>query len=114
MSGGGNAPVGGFLAAGCWIFGCAFLSGQILVWVSSLLKGFSANPAFVLAISRLKEGSSRHRLAVAGLVVATGMVTGMFQMTNSFSRSITKWFEVRFQADLFISEKEDFRDLLLC
>ena len=105
MAGGGNAPVGGFLAAGCWIFGCAFLSGQVLVWVSSLLKGFSANPAFVLAISRLKEGSSRHRLAVAGLVVATGMVTGMYQMTNSFSRSITEWFEVRFQADLFISER---------
>ena len=58
-----------------------------------------------VALSRLADGSSRHRLAVAGMVVAVGMVTGMLQMVGSFRGTIETWFDVRFQADLYVSEQ---------
>ena len=32
------------------------------------------------------------------------MVTGMFQMIDSFRGTIEEWFDVRFQADLYVSE----------
>jgi hypothetical protein len=32
------------------------------------------------------------------------MVTGMFQMIGSFRDTIEEWFDVRFQADLYVSE----------
>ena len=42
---------------------------------------------------------------MAGLVVAVSMVTGMFQMIGSFRDTIEEWFDVRFQADLYVSER---------
>jgi putative ABC transport system permease protein len=104
MKSGSNMPVGGFLAAGCWILGAALLSGHVLVVLAKWFRPFCTNPVARLACSRLQDGSSRHRLAVAGLVVAVSMVTGMFQMIDSFRWTIEEWFDVRFQADLYISE----------
>lgn len=104
MEAGSNMPVGGFLAAGCWILGAALLSGHVLVLLAGWVRPFCSGPVFRLASSRLRDGSSRHRLAVAGLVVAVSMVTGMFQMIDSFRGTIEEWFDVRFQADLYISE----------
>ena len=104
MEAGSNMPVGGFLAAGCWILGAALLSGHVLVLLARLLLPACTGPVTRLACSRLRDGSSRHRLAVAGLVVAVSMVTGMFQMIDSFRDTIEEWFDVRFQADLYISE----------
>ena len=104
MQAGSNMPVGGFLAAGCWILGAALLSGHVLVLLAGWVRPFCTGPVARLASSRLRDGSSRHRLAVAGLVVAVSMVTGMFQMIDSFRDTIEEWFDVRFQADLYISE----------
>ena len=105
MEGGSNMPLGGFIAAGCWILGLAFLSGHFLVLIAGWMRPLCITPSSRLACSRLQDGSSRHRLAVAGLVVAVGMVTGMFQMIDSFRGTIQEWFEVRFQADLYVSER---------
>lgn len=105
IEGGSKVPAGGFMAAGAWIMGTALLSGQVLVWISGLVQKWFSTPIPRLALSRLKDGSSRHRLAVAGLVIAVGMVTGMLQMTNSFRDTIRSWFDIRFQADLYISER---------
>jgi putative ABC transport system permease protein len=105
MEGGSKMPVGGFLAAGAWILGAALLSGQMLVLLAGWLRPFCQGPVSRLACSRLRDGSSRHRLAVAGLVVAVGMVTGMFQMVDSFRGTIREWFDVRFQAELYVSER---------
>ena len=105
MEGGAKMPLGGFITAGCWILGLAFLSGHVLVLLAGWIRPFCSGPVFRLACSRLQDGSSRHRLAVAGLVVAVGMVTGMFQMIDSFRGTIQEWFEVRFQADLYVSER---------
>jgi len=105
LDSGSRLPLGGFLAAGLWIFGAALLSGEMLVWLSRLLNLLNLGPVFRLALSRLADGSSRHRLAVAGLVVAVGMVTGMLQMVGSFRGTIERWFDVRFQADLYVSER---------
>ena len=104
MKSGSNMPVGGFIAAGCWILGAALLSGHVLVILAKWFRPFCTSPVARLACSRLQDGSSRHRLAVAGLVVAVSMVTGMFQMIDSFRGTIEEWFDVRFQADLYISE----------
>tara|TARA_B100001115_G_scaffold40639_1_gene30130 strand:- start:1731 stop:4277 length:2547 start_codon:yes stop_codon:yes gene_type:complete len=105
IQGGSRMPIGGFLAAGAWILGSALLSGQILVCLAKFCHGFCQSPVSRLATSRLMDGSSRHRLAVAGLVVAVGMVTGMFQMVDSFRSTIQEWFDVRFQAELYVSER---------
>lgn len=105
LAGGSQMPLGGFLAAGCGIVGAALLSGQALVWIARGLKPLARGAATKLALSRLADGSSRHRLAVAGLVVAVAMVTGMVQMVGSFRGSIERWFDVRFQAELYVSER---------
>ena len=105
LKAGGKIAAGGFLAAGSWILGAAFLSGHLLVGLAGFLRPLSSSPTSRLACSRLHDGSSRHRLAVAGLVVAVGMVTGMFQMVDSFRGTIEQWFNVRFQAELYISER---------
>jgi putative ABC transport system permease protein len=98
-------PVGGFLSAGFWILGAALLSGHALVMLAGWFRPVCTQPVSLLACSRLQDGSSRHRLAVAGLVVAVGMVTGMFQMVDSFRYTIEEWFDIRFQAELYISER---------
>lgn len=105
MTGGSKMAIGGFLAAAFWIFGFALLSGQALVTLAVLVRRFAKGPIARIAISRLADGSSRHRLAVAGLVVAVGMVTGMLQMVGSFRGTIVEWFDVRFQAELYVSER---------
>jgi putative ABC transport system permease protein len=105
MSSGAKMPLGGFLAAAFWIFGAALLSGQVLTQVAGLLRKVADGAVVRVALSRLADGSSRHRLAVAGLVVAVGMVTGMLQMVGSFRGTIENWFDVRFQAELYISER---------
>jgi putative ABC transport system permease protein len=104
MEAGSKMPVGGFLCAGSWILGLALLSGHSLVLLAGWLRPLCKGPVARLACSRLRDGSSRHRLAVAGLVVAVGMVTGMFQMIGSFRGTIEEWFDVRFQAHLYVSE----------
>ena len=104
MESGSKIPVGGFVAAGCWILGSALLSGHVLVLLAGWIRPITTSTVARLACSRLQDGSSRHRLAVAGLVVAVSMVTGMFQMIDSFRGTIEDWFDVRFQADLYVSE----------
>ena len=104
MTGGSKMPAGGFVAAGCWVPGSALLSGHLLVLLAGWMRPICTGAVSRLACSRLLDGSSRHRLAVAGLVVAVSMVTGMFQMIGSFRDTIEEWFDVRFQADLYVSE----------
>ena len=104
MIGGSKMPAGGFVAAGCWVLGSALLSGHLLVLLAGWIRPICTGAVTRLACSRLLDGSSRHRLAVAGLVVAVSMVTGMFQMIGSFRDTIEEWFDVRFQADLYVSE----------
>ena len=105
LEGGGKMALGGFLASGCWIFGSALLSGHLMIRLAGLFRSFFKTPVARIAISRLHDGSSRHRLAVAGLVVAVGMVAGMFQMVDSFRSTIEQWFDIRFQAQLYVSER---------
>lgn len=105
LQAGGRIPIGGFVAACCWIFGAALLAGNTMVQLNCWLQRFNLGPLSRLAITRLAEGSSRHRLAVSGLVVAVAMVTGILQLVNSFQGTIERWLDVRFQADLYVSEQ---------
>ena len=105
IAGGAKMALGGFLAAALWICAFALLSGQCLVYLSRGLQKLSSRPIWRIAMSRLADGSSRHRLALAGLVVAVGMVSGMLQLVGSFRGTIQTWFEVRFEADLYLSER---------
>lgn len=105
---GSSLPVGGFAAAGCWIFAAALAGGQGLRGLAKVADWAGLGAAWAplrVAVGRLRDTSSRHRLAAAGLVVAVGMVTGMVQLTGSFRGTLERWFEVRFQADLYISER---------
>jgi len=105
LASGGKLPVGGFVAAGFAVLGVALLSGQCLVGLAALARPLARGAVGRIAVSRLADGSSRHRLAVAGLVVAVGMVTGMLVMVGGFRETIVRWFDVRFQADLYVSER---------
>lgn len=105
IAGGAKMPLGGFLAAALWISAFALIGGQCLVYLARAMQKLSSSPVWQLAMSRLADGSSRHRLALAGLVVAVGMVSGMLQLVGSFRGTIQTWFEVRFEADLYLSER---------
>lgn len=105
LAGGGRLPLGGFITATALVLGGALLSGQLLVALARVVRPLARGPVGRLAVSRLEDGSSRHRLAVAGLVVAVGMVTGMLQMVGSFRGTIERWFDIRFQGDLYVSER---------
>jgi putative ABC transport system permease protein len=105
LEGGGKMPLGGFITATALVLGGALLSGQLLVVLARMVRPLFHGPVGRLAVSRLEDGSSRHRLAVAGLVVAVGMVTSMLQMVGSFRATIERWFDVRFQGDLYVSER---------
>ena len=62
---GSKIQVGGFLASRMPDTGAALLSGHVLVVLAGWVRPIATSPVTRLACSRLQDGSSRHRLAVA-------------------------------------------------
>ncbi|MGF1484811.1 MAG: FtsX-like permease family protein [Opitutales bacterium] len=104
MEGGTRFPLGGYGAAFFWIAGGTILAGRLTRPLGAALKKLSANCAVrTVAASRLRHGSSRHTLAVAGLFISIGMATGMALLVGSFEHTVKSWVLQRFQADVFIA-----------
>ncbi|MBN8248439.1 MAG: ABC transporter permease, partial [Verrucomicrobia bacterium] len=104
LDGGGRFPAAGYVAALVWVVGAGILGGRLLgkmAWHLGFLGRRSI--AWRLALSHIKDPSSRHRLASAALVCAVAMTAGMAILIASFDGTMRGWIERTFQSDLFIS-----------
>ncbi len=106
ITGGAPFPVGGYLAALCWLTGVAVLAGRSLIFFPQLFAGLmKRDAAWKLSFSQFRHLTGRHKLTVAGLVVAVGMAAGMDTLIHSFDRSVTAWIGQALRADLFVAVK---------
>ena len=104
FGGGSRFSLAGYLAAFCWILGAGILGGLILRRMALVVRLLNGRFAVVrLAMSHLVQPSGRHRLAVAGLVCAVAMTSGMAILVGSFESTMRGWIERTFQADLYLS-----------
>ena len=102
-SGGGRFPLGGYLAALCWIIGGGVLSGALLSPASRLLPTRTSHAPLTVAAGHLRRPSGRHRLAVAALHCAIGMTAGMVILVASFDQTVRGWVQRSLQADLYLA-----------
>jgi putative ABC transport system permease protein len=97
-----------------WGYGSAFFAIIGAIWLAIFLfkpvaffSGLMLNGSavWVNGMRRLRLSESRQKLAVAGLVIAISMAGGMSILVSSFERSMLKWVDYTFDADLFISSQ---------
>lgn len=104
LEGGVRVAVGGYVAAGAWLFAGGIVSGHLLRGLGALGRPLgNLSPLARLAVSHLAPPSGRHRLAAASLACAIAMTAGMAILVGSFDRTMRQWIEATFQADLYIS-----------
>ncbi len=103
-AGGVRFPAAGYLAALCWIFGGGILGGWTLRKTGEALRPIGSALAVVrIAAGHLAKPSGRHRLAVAGLICAMAMTSGMAILVASFDGTMRGWIERTFLADLYLA-----------
>lgn len=99
-------PLGGYAAAFLWIFSAGILTAcalPLLAWCGAVLS--QRSPVWRIAVSYLRQPTTRHRFAVAALVCAIGMAAGMAILIASFEGSIRGWIEESLQADLYVTSR---------
>ncbi len=104
VEGGSAIPVGGYVAALASLLGGTLWLGRwfpLLTWLTRYWTGTGA--VLLFAFSRLRQAGSRHRLAAAGIMVAVAMAGAMSLLVDSFDRTMTRWIDVRFRADVYVS-----------
>ena len=103
--GGARFPLGGYAAALLWLVGGTFLVGAIFPLMRPLSRVIPRVGSIILrpALARLGQSSTRHRLAAAGLFIATAMAGAMSLLVASFSHTMEEWIERRFQADVYLN-----------
>jgi len=106
MEGGARFALAAYLSALLAVLGGGLLAGSSLKWVAVIL-GRAGRMSFVLqlALSHLRRASSRHRLAVAALLCAIAMTSGMAILVGSFDKTMRGWIDRTFQADIYISSE---------
>lgn len=105
LAGGGPFPAAGYVAAFCWLTGGTLLTASLLAPLGRLgavLFG-RRHATWRLSTARLIDATSRHRLAAAGLFVATAMAAAMTILVGSFDHTMQRWVEVRLAADIYVS-----------
>lgn len=104
LEGGGRFSLAAYGVAFVWVLAAGLLGGVLLQWMAMALSRSGRHGiAWRLAVSHLRTPSSRHRLAVAGLVCAVAMTAGMAILVGSFDRTMRGWIQRTFQADLYVS-----------
>lgn len=102
--GGIRIPIGGYTAALLGVVGCGFLGGACLRLTALLLRRWPwKSPWPGLAQSQLIHPSGRHQWAVASLLCAVALTSGMAILVASFDVTMRGWIERTFQADLYLS-----------
>ena len=104
MGQGTRFPLAGYVTALCWLVGASIVFSSLLSVGARLLHRFGERSAvFRYAVSQLRRPSGRHKLALAGLVIAVGMASGMGILIHSFERTMQGWIERTLKADLFVA-----------
>jgi putative ABC transport system permease protein len=104
LEGGTPFSLAGYASAFIGVLGAGVLAGDFLPWASWLAAvSKDASPALRLANSHLRQPSSRHRWAVAGLVCAIAMTGGMAILVGSFETSVSGWIRQALQSDIYIT-----------
>lgn len=97
-------PLAGYLAAGCWVVGSSMLAGLFFPWLARAMKALGGgSPVIRYAASQLLKPTGRHRLTVAGLIIAISMAAGMNILIHSFESTIRSWIGYVVKADLFVA-----------
>ncbi len=104
LSGALRLPLGGYAAALGLILGGGMLCGRVLRTLARMLR-FTGRYSLSakMATSHLANASSRHRLAVAGLLCAVTMAAAMMILVASFETTMRDWINTTFQADLYLT-----------
>ncbi len=96
--------LGGYGAALFCVVGGGFLAGGLLEWLGRILALVGQNrPSLQLASSHIRFPTSRHRWAVAGLLCAVAMTSGMAILVASFEGCVSRWIQNTLQADLYLT-----------
>jgi putative ABC transport system permease protein len=95
---GSRVPLFAYLAAFGWLLGAALAGGALLRVVRPGRHAVSS-----VAFSHLRLPSVRHRFAIAALVSAVAMTTGMAVMIASFDRTMRSWITRTMRADIYLS-----------
>lgn len=104
LAGGSRFPLAGHAAALLWLLGGTLAATSLFRPMAAVAMRVCANhPALHLGATRLRRASSRHRLAAAGLFVATAMAASMAVLVGSFDQTVRNWIGVRFQADVYLN-----------
>jgi putative ABC transport system permease protein len=93
-----RVPLFAYAAALSWLLGAALAGGAMLRVFKS---GRSAVAS--VAFSHLRLPSVRHRFAIAALVSAVAMTTGMAVMVASFDHTMQSWITRTMKADIYLS-----------
>lgn len=101
---GNRFPLAGYVAAFLWILGAGILGTMALPALGHLLRFLGSTSAVIrIALSRLRETTSRHRLAAAGLIVAVGMASAMALLIGSFETTMGHWIRQTLRGDLYVA-----------
>lgn len=99
-------PVAGYLAAVCFLIGAGILCSAALPWLERLGRRSASHHAVTrYTMSQFRQPSGRHKLTVAGLVLAVGMAAGMVLLIHSFRTTMWTWIDQTLAADVFIAPK---------
>ncbi|MCB1069413.1 MAG: ABC transporter permease [Kiritimatiellae bacterium] len=99
-------PVAGYLAAVAFLTGTGILFSALLPVAGRLLRGWGGkSPSARYALSHFRMPSGRHKLTVAGLVLAVGMAAGMVLLIHSFQVTLWGWIDRTLTADVFMIPK---------
>jgi putative ABC transport system permease protein len=106
LEGGARFALAGYFAALFAVLGGGLLAGNSLRLVAWALQGLQKHSLTAqLALSHLRRASSRHRLAVAALLCAVAMTSGMAILVGSFDKTMRGWIDRTFQADIYVSSE---------
>lgn len=99
-------PLFGYLGATGFAVGMSILACLLPGRVAGAVQGGRRGDAMLrLAVSQLRQLSGRHKLALAGLMIASAMAGGITLLVHSFRGTVTEWLGGQLEADLFVSAK---------
>ncbi len=96
-------PLAGYAAAFFWLLGLSVLAGVLFPLAAKVGDWLKNSAELKYACSQFRKASGRHRLTVAGLLVAIGMAAGMGILVKSFEQTLTSWIDYLLKADLYVA-----------
>lgn len=106
LPGGIRLPVAGYACALCWVIGAGILCGPLFGLLPLCSERLARRfPGMRYAMSHFRRPSGRHRLTVAGLLVAVGMAAGMSILIFSFEVTMKSWINQMLKADLYAAPR---------